>query len=69
MLEQLEHMKRWAQQDQSALTKEQLCKGFVQMCDDALRELCYSATTTVGRGDGYDFTDLDQNSWLLSQVN
>jgi hypothetical protein len=36
ILEQLNHMRAWTLQDQSALTKEQLCRGFLQMIDDAL---------------------------------
>ena len=39
MLAQLEHMKKWALQDQSALSKEQLCQSFAAMCDDAIREI------------------------------
>jgi len=39
MFEQLEHMKLWAMQNQDALTKEQICRAFVAMCDDAIAEL------------------------------
>jgi len=38
MLEQLEHMKKWALQNQDSLTKEQLCQSFAAMCDDAITE-------------------------------
>lgn len=38
MLKQLQHMKEWSLQNQDALTKEQLCKEFAAMCDDAIAE-------------------------------
>jgi len=38
MLKQLEHMKKWALQNQDVLTKKQIRKAFVSMCDDAIAE-------------------------------
>lgn len=49
MLEQLEHMKLWAMQNQDALTKEQVCRAFVGMCDDAIAEL--AATQQLHQAD------------------
>jgi len=46
---QLEHMKRWAQQDQSALTKDKLVQSFAAMCEDALRETEQPASNEAPR--------------------
>lgn len=38
MIEQIEHIKKFALQDNSALSVKQLGEAIARMCDDAIRE-------------------------------